>query len=138
MVGRGRGGVGKILYNLFYTITQKNNHMINPDTAWALIKSNALKALKTQLIWHSLRQGKQYKLIAVHDDHLIIQREGDANPQTLTSARVRQAALDFNRNNCIVKRRTLISPTVAEETAFVLFHPQLTWDDTNENIIQTA
>lgn len=112
--------------------------MINPDTAWALIKSIALKALKTQLIWHSLKQEKQYRLIAVNDDHLIIQREGDANPQTLTSTRVRQAALDFNQNNCIVKRRTLISPTVAEETAFVLFHPQLTWDDTNENIIQTA
>lgn len=110
--------------------------MINPDTAWALIRSNAAKAFKTQMIWHSLRQGRKYRLIAVNEDNLIIQREGDANPETLTSARIWQAAIDFNHNNCIAKRRTLISPTVAEETAFVLFHPQLSWDENNENIIQ--
>jgi hypothetical protein len=110
--------------------------MINPDTAWELINLNAIKAFKTQMIWHSLKRGRQYRLIAVNEDNLVIQREGDANHQLLTSARVRQSAIEFNHNNCIVKRRTLISPTVAEETAFVLFHPQLSWDENNENIIQ--
>lgn len=110
--------------------------MINPDTAWTLIKDNALKALKTQMIWHSLKQGRQYRLTAVNENNLVIHREGDANHQLLTSLRVRQAAIEFNHNNCLVKRRTLISPTVAEETAFVLFHPQLSWDETNDNIIQ--
>lgn len=58
------------------------------------------------------------------------------NKKILTENRVISAANDFNDQGCVVQRRHLISPTVAEETAFVLFHPELTWDDENEFIIQ--
>jgi hypothetical protein len=110
--------------------------MIDPQTAWLIIKQNANKALKTNLQWHSLVQGKQYKLKAVLDDRIVIEREGEGSSEELTSARVFEAANYFNSQNFMVERGTLISPTVAQETAFVLFHPQLTWDEENRYIIQ--
>lgn len=35
-----------------------------------------------------------------------------------------------------MKRRTLIENPVVEETTLVLFHPNLTWDETGDYIIE--
>ena len=110
--------------------------MINPQTAWPLLKHNAEKALKVNLQWRSLRKKKVYQLKKVLNDRIIIERKSGGGEQQLTEARVIKAIEDFNEQQCRVKRRTLVSPTVAEETALVLFHPQLTWDEQSEFIVE--
>lgn len=110
--------------------------MIDPQTAWLFIKQNAEKALKANLQWRSLRKKKVYQLKKILNDRIIIERKSGGGEQQLTEARIIKATNDFNAQQCRVKRRTLISPTVAEETAFVLFHPKLTWDEENEFIIE--
>lgn len=110
--------------------------MINPENAWPLIRDNALKALKVKMIWHSLVKDRTYQLKSVLQNSIEIIRTDGGENEFLTSSRVRKAAVDFNNAECKVQRRHLISPTVAEETAFVLFHPELKWDDNNEYIIE--
>lgn len=110
--------------------------MIDAENAWMLIRQNALKAVKVNLIWHSLVDEKEYQLLSVGNDRLEIIRESGGDNQPLTKARVIKAGNDFNNAGCRVRRRHLISTTVAEETAFVLFHPDLTWDENNEFIIK--
>lgn len=48
--------------------------MIDPITAWPQIRENAIKALKTGMIWHSLVEQAEYTLAEVLIDSLIIQR----------------------------------------------------------------
>lgn len=110
--------------------------MIDVNTSWSKIRENAIKALKTKMTWHSLVEQAHYTLIDVFEDRIIIQRSEGRKNQKLTESKVIRAANDFNNSGCRIKRRHLITPTVAEETAFVLFHPQLSWDDDNEYIIQ--
>lgn len=110
--------------------------MIDPEQAWPLIRANALKAWKVNMVWHSLVKDRTYQLKKVLHDSLEIVRVDGGENKTLTSGRVKRAAVHFNEANCKVQRRHLISPTVAEETAFVLFHPQLTWDENDEYIIE--
>lgn len=110
--------------------------MINIETAWKLVRQNAIKALQAKIEWHSIPMAKPYTLKKVLSNHLIIERRGGGANQKLTSFKVAKAIEQFNKSNCKVKRRHLISPTVAEETALVLFHPKLTWSDSGEFIIQ--
>ena len=110
--------------------------MINPELAWLLIRGSALKAFKVNLVWHSLVEGNAYQLLSVGNDRLEIIRVSGGDNQILKRARATRAANDFNNAKCRVQRRHLISPTVAEETAFVLFHPNLTWDENNEFIVE--
>jgi len=109
--------------------------MIDENIAWVLIKSNALKALQTKMVWHSLIENSPYSLKNVFDDYLLIQRLNGGNDEKLTKGKVISAVKKFNSNNGRLKRRMLISPTVAEETAFVLFHPQLGWSDDGDYIL---
>lgn len=110
--------------------------MINPENSWELIKINASKALKVSSEWHSLVENKKYTLEAVLNDRIIIKRLSGGYSQELTEKKVLKTIKKFNSNNCIIKRRHLLSPTVAEETALVLFHPNLSWDKHNEYIIE--
>jgi hypothetical protein len=110
--------------------------MMNPNTAWPLIRQNAQKAFLTNTIWHSIVEKAPYRVIEIDSEYLIIARLNGGDNDKLTSKMVYKAAELFNESNCRIKRRTLISPTVAKETAFVLFHPFVTWDDTGEFIIE--
>jgi hypothetical protein len=110
--------------------------MIDIETSWPKIRENAIKALKTGMVWHSLVQEARYRITEVYFNKIIIQRLEGGDDQVLTEAKATKAVADFNELGCRVRRRQLISPTVAEETAFVLFHPELSWDDDNEYIIQ--
>jgi hypothetical protein len=88
------------------------------------------------MVWHSLVRAARYRVKEVYMDRITIERLDGGENQELTEARVLKAAYDFYELGCVVRRRHLISPTVAEETAFVLFHPQLSWDNENEFIVQ--
>jgi hypothetical protein len=109
--------------------------MINPHTAWLLIKSNAVKAMYVNMVFKSLVQERSYKVLNVQDDVIVIQRISGGNNELLSEATVIRAIQALNENNGIMQRRALISPTVAEETTFVLFHPQLTWSPDGNFII---
>ena len=110
--------------------------MIDVETSWPRIRENAIKALKTGMVWYSLVKEAGYKVKEIYLDRITIERLNGGEDQDLTESKVIKAANNFNKLGCIVRRRHLISPTVAEETAFVLFHPQLSWDDQDEFIVQ--
>ena len=111
--------------------------MIDPQTSWQLVKQNAQKAVIANMVWHSLIQDKSYRIKSIDQTNIVIERMSGGEDQILTKERVEQAVVDFNTQNCRVKRRHLISPTVAEETAFVLFHPDLTWDTDGDYIVES-
>jgi len=110
--------------------------MIDENTAWDLIRIYALKALRTKMVWHSLVENAPYTLIDVFENYLLIQRLNGGEDKKLTKGRIVNAIKKLNSCNGRIKRGTLISPTVAEETAFVLFHPQLGWSDDGDYILK--
>lgn len=110
--------------------------MIDPNTAWELVRQNALKAGQVNLHWHSLVHQNEYTIRETFNNQIIIQRVSGGNDETLTSETVTNAIITFNQNNGQMLRGTLISPTVAEETALVLFHPRLTWNGDGSFIIE--
>jgi|SRR5690606_25475771 len=93
--------------------------MFKPEEAWEIIKRNAEKAIHANTTWCSLVEFAPYKLINVTDDYLLIQRVNGGENQKLTKGKVRKAAEKLLTAGGTIKRSTLISPTVAEETAFV-------------------
>ena len=97
-------------------IEAKQHFMIDPNTAWLLVKQNPKKTTKTNMTWHSLVQGHTYNVIEINPENLIIQRQDPHHNETLTSAQVIQAAHDFNNNGFHAQRGSLIH-IVAKETA---------------------
>lgn len=108
--------------------------MFKPEEAWEIIKRNAKKAFQTNTIWCSLVEIAPYKLLDVTDDYLLIKRINGGERQKLTKGKVKKAAENLLKAGGSIKRRTLISPTIAEETAFVFFHHQLGWSEDGEFI----
>lgn len=80
-------------------------------------------------------RNRSIQTIEVADDHLLIQRINGGENQKLTKGKVRKAAEKLLKAGGTIKRRNLISPTVAEETAFVFFHHQRGWSKGGEFII---
>lgn len=109
--------------------------MIDKNSAWHFVRSNAEKALKTKMVFTSLVEESPYQIIQVEADKISIQRLNTRTVQKLNRKKVEGAIDRINASNGRIRRRTLISPTVAEETTLVLFHPQLTWDETCHYII---
>lgn len=108
--------------------------MFKPEEAWDIIKRNAEKAIQANTIWCSLVEVAPYKLLKVTNDYLLIQRLNHGKDQKLTKGKVRKSAEELLEAGGTIKRRALISPTVAEETAFVFFHHQLGWSEDGEFI----
>lgn len=108
--------------------------MFKLEEAWKIIKQNAEKAFQGNAIWCSLIKIAPYKLLSVTDNNLLIQRLSGGENQKLTKGKVRNAAEKLFEAGGTIKRRALISTTLAEETAFVFFHNQLTWSEDGEFI----
>lgn len=108
--------------------------MLKPEEAWEIIKRNAEKAYQANAIWCSLVEIAPYRLLEVTDDYLLIKRLNGGENQKLAKGKVRKAAEKLLGAGGRMKRRNLISPTVAEETAFVFFHHQLGWSEDGEFI----
>lgn len=108
--------------------------MFKPEDAWEIIKQNAEKAMKTQIVFRSLKKRKPYIVKAVKDNSITIQRK---KLKTTTKLRLKDLSADTFKKllkEGIIKRKNLLKP-VAKETAFVLFHPQLTWSSDTELIL---
>jgi len=108
--------------------------MFKPEEAWEIIRRNAEKAMKTQIVFRSLKKHKPYIVKAVKDNSITIQRK---NLKTTNKLRLKDLSTDsFKRllKEGNIKRRNLLKP-VAKETALVLFHPQLGWSEDGEFII---
>jgi predicted nucleotide-binding protein (sugar kinase/HSP70/actin superfamily) len=111
--------------------------MIEAHAAWKAIKLNAQKALSTSMVYHSIIEKRAYKVIALEEDKITIARlSGGANDE-LSKNIVFKAIDKFNKTRGKIKRRTLLSPTVAKETALVLFCPYLSWSEDGNYIIET-
>jgi hypothetical protein len=109
--------------------------MIDESIAWETIKGFALKAKSSGIIYHSLKKEHSYKVLKILDDRLIIQRQEPYQTEELTKDTIIMAIKKINNCGGKIKRRSLIGPTVAEETTLVLFHPQLTWSEDGEYIL---
>ncbi len=102
---------------------------------WNSIYKNVLKAMYTEMIYHSLVEKRAYKIISVEEDTITIARMSGGENDSLTKAEVERAIEKIKATGGKIKRRTLISPTVAKETTLVLFNPNLSWDETREFIL---
>jgi len=109
--------------------------MFKPEEAWEIIKQNAEKAKIAKVAWHSPKRGAKYTLVNVLDDKIIIWREDRNTEELLTKCIVEQKVLELINAGGKVKIGKLITPTVAEETTFVLFHHQLGWSKDGEFIM---
>jgi hypothetical protein len=110
--------------------------MINPNLAWELVKVNAKKALTANIIYHSIVERRAYKIAIVADDKIIITRSSGGENDELSENIVVQAIQKINKQKGRIKRRSLIDPTVAQETTLVILHPNLSWDETGAYIIE--
>lgn len=111
--------------------------MIKIETSWELVSNCARKAIATEMIYCSLIEKKLYKVKSVEAAKIIIERKSGGNDGELTKAKVERAIAKFNNNGGKpMKRRTLIEKPVVQETALVLFHPNLSWDETGDYIIE--
>lgn len=110
--------------------------MINQECSWQHIKNNAQKAVMTKMVLHSLVRNSKYTVSKVLDNKIVIKRSGKGKNQDLTRKTVEKAITKLNQVGQFVKRGKLMSPSVAEETAFVLFHPQLRWSKDGKVIIK--
>ena len=102
--------------------------MFKPEDAWKLIKRNAEKAKITNTSWASPIKGARYSLKQILDNKIVLWREDKETEVSLTKSKVEQKALELIRVGGQIKIGELIAPTVAEETAFVFFHNQITWN----------
>jgi hypothetical protein len=111
--------------------------MIKIETAWQLIYNNAKKALATQMVYCSLKKNKEYRVLFVESAKIVIERISRGKNGEVTKGTVERAITRFNNNGGKpMKRRTLIEKPVLEETALVLFHPNLSWDETGDYILE--
>lgn len=109
--------------------------MFKPEEAWDIIKRNAEKAFKANTVWCSPIKIAPYKLLQVTNSSLSIQRLNGGKTEKLTKDKVIEAAEKLLAAEGSIKRGTLISPTVAKETAFVFFHSELGWSSDLSSII---
>lgn len=111
--------------------------MIKIETAWEVISNAAKKAIATDMIYCSLKEHKEYCILQVESTKITIKRKSGCQDGELTKGTVERAIAKFNSNGGKpMKRRTLIENPVVEETTLVLFHPNLTWDETGDYIIE--
>ena len=111
--------------------------MINIENAWQLVSNSAKKAIATEMVYCSMIEKKLYKVKSVEETKITIERKSGGHDGELTKAKVERAIAKFNSNGGKpMKRRTLIEKSVVEETALVLFHPNLAWDETGDYIIE--
>lgn len=111
--------------------------MIDANEAWDSLRVNARKAMSCKLTYKSLVRGRIYEIIDVDENEISIRRISGGEDDTLTKQNVIKAVNWFNSRKCRVRRRKLISLSVAKETAFVLLCSFLCWDDTGSYIVES-
>jgi hypothetical protein len=89
------------------------------------------------MVYSSLKDHNEYRVLFIKSGKIIIERKSVGKNGELTKGTIERAITKFN-NNCgkPMKRRTLFEKPVVEETSLVLFHSNLTWDETWDYIIE--
>ena len=110
--------------------------IINPETAWQILLSNARHFLETREVYHSPRNGNEYKIIKVGPRGIVIRRLsiGSKSEETLTYNNFKTAFNKISADSNSIPISKLSKP-VAFETTIVQLLPMLDWDDNSENII---
>lgn len=83
----------------------------------------------------SLIQKRRYRVTKVLDNIITIERVSGGDIDKLTKGTFLKAFAKLSGSPEGVQRRTLISPTVAKETAFVLLCPFVCWDEDGKWIL---
>jgi hypothetical protein len=98
---------------------------LNSDEAWSLVVQSARSLAGT--VYESLVQHRHYRIIAVENARIVIERlDGDAQKETLSAGEIRSAIDRLNGANGVAKRGELFG-NVAKEATLVRLHPQLVW-----------
>jgi len=100
--------------------------MIDPNIAWELVRQNAIKAMKTNMVFRSLVKRKQYRVVRVTDNFVKIMRVKQKTVSRLSKANFLAAIETLSDNHSKVKRGSLLQP-VAKETTLVLFCNIMGW-----------
>lgn len=107
---------------------------LDPTEAWPLVASAAAEAIEKEVSFASPVQGKTYRVSAVDESGLEVQRTDSGSVARVTRGDIERAVGYVNAAGGQVGRRTL-HYTVAKEEAIVQLHPDLQWDDAKEWIV---
>ena len=103
--------------------------MINNN--WEIIKRNAETAFQENTIFKSFRRNRIYKIIAVREKMIIIERVSGGKNAGLTKGIISKS-IEILKEHDRVKKGKLIH-TVVLETMLIYLHPNINWDSkTNE------
>lgn len=108
--------------------------MIDGELAWYYTRLNAKKAMIAGVTYASLVHKRRYRVNEVLKNAIIIERVSGGEIDKLTKGVVLRAVAKLNGSPEGIRRRTLISPTVAKETAFVMLCPFVCWDQDGQYI----
>jgi hypothetical protein len=89
--------------------------------------------MATGEIFASTQHKARYRVAAVHESQIVIERLDANAPENLTEGEVRRAVEKLNVAGGRSRRRSL-NYTVAKEVALVHFHPGLRWSPDQDNI----
>jgi hypothetical protein len=101
---------------------------LSPDGAWDLVLAAARAAMAGEETFASVKWGRRYRIAAVDDQRIEIERLDATDPTTLSPRGVATAIGRVNAAAGRARRATVIT-TVAKETALVHLHPRLRWSD---------
>ena len=101
------------------------------DINWNIIKNNAEIALRENTIFKSFRKNRSYKIIAVREKIIILERVSGGKNAGLTKGKISKS-LEILKEQNRIKKGNLIH-TVILETMLIYLHPNIKWDsDKNE------
>lgn len=111
---------------------------LNIETAWPLMQEAARKMLRTGTRLRSQKQGKEYPILRVEENTIIVDRDtqdGRGTREVPISRTTIQTCLGRLKECGGRVARQGMYKRVAVETAVVAFHPDLRWAENAEFIV---
>lgn len=105
------------------------------EDLWLRLTENAARYRRSDREFVSRVRGNRYRVEAITPERLTITRLDGNESVTLARGQVIRAVQAIGDAGGRARRGSILT-TVAQETALVELHPELTWDDSNEWIIR--
>lgn len=99
---------------------------------WMIFQNQATKSFISETIWKSFKREKQYKIISVEEERIVVQRLSGGNNAHFTKGEALRA-LERLKLHGRIKKGDLIH-TAVRETMLVHLHPSVYWDSKSKEI----
>ncbi|MFN8295776.1 MAG: HNH endonuclease signature motif containing protein [Chitinophagales bacterium] len=96
------------------------------DDNWEIIKRNAETAFQENTIFKSFRKNRSYKILAVKEKIIIIERVSGGKNAGLSKGKILKSIETLKEHDRIKKGKLI--HTVVLETMLVYLHPNICWD----------